>query len=337
MPRLLLVPDVRGWAWWYRAVDLQAFASPGYQVDVMPVAEVNDAVRTGSLRPEAYDAVFHFSWTQMDLDAWRRARRLTCLVTCGGLMFNQVDAADWRTRSVSKSRVRFRAKRRLPRYDGVVVVNNALYESVRELHDNTVLIPSGVNGDFWQYREPRRYDGRLRVGWCANPRGVRTVKGMAEILHPLMDRLGRDEYDWAVNDRWHETALSREDMREWYADLDVLISTSIIEGTPSPPFEAAACGRAVLATDTGVVADWTYLRQRDLVAPAYRDDTTARHTVEWFAERLRMIRGIVDARGADYLATLGRLLRQSAIANFGYREPADIAKRYLTFIAGDTI
>ena len=44
-------------------------------------------------------------------------------------------------------------------------------------------------------------------------------------------------------------------MLQWYRGIDVLLCTSSSEGTPLPVFEAASCGRPVISTTVGAVAE----------------------------------------------------------------------------------
>jgi len=310
-----------------RAVDIQQFAPPEFDVDV--VAH-NPFVDEYEKQPEdlaVYDAVFSFSWTMSPLPLLKHAKRSVALCTCNGLLYDRQREGDWRSRITTASRNTTRARQRLGEFDGVVAVNRVLYEACLKHNPNTVLIPSGVNTAFWRpLSTPGTHDGPLRVGWAGQRRC--NVKGLAEVLEPLRKACPR--YDWRVNDRNFDEALTREEMLDWYNDLDVFVSTSIIEGTPSGPFEAAACGRLVLSTDVGVVSDWEYLRQRELVAPSYHNRGTAEATVEWFVDKLAEAERY---RSAGRLEKIGNLLRRSVDVNFGYDGPAQIARKYLEFIA----
>ncbi len=116
-------------------------------------------------------------------------------------------------------------------------------------------------------------------------------------------------------------------MVKWYHGIDVLISTSIIEGTPSPPFEAAACGWCVLSTRVGMVADWEMADKCCCVAPAYTNRAEAGETIEWFVTRLRQL-----ASYGGEMQHVSRLMRESLI---GWCDYPTVAAKYLEFIAGE--
>ncbi len=328
MSRVLLVYDVKGWAWYYRACDLQTFAPPQYTVDIVPIAEFN---QWGPGRASKYDAVFNFSWTTCNIPLTRHAGRSVALLTCNGIAYDEMSEDNWDSWATTPSRRRSRAANRLRAFDGIIAVNERLAAEARSLGANVTLIPSGVNTDVFhpcrlRDREPRRDGSQLVVGWCGNPRGKRSVKGMEQILKPLMVRLGSDKFDWQINDRNHENAISRSNMSEWYRGLGVLICTSINEGTPSPVFEAASSGIAVLSTDVGMVTDWGTMREMKLIAPAYRNSSTAAVTIDWFERRLLELHA-----NADMCHGLGLALNLECFRSFSYQE--DIAKRYLECIA----
>jgi len=323
--KILLIYDVPNWAWGFRAHDLQRFAPDGFEVETVDYTTL--AAKYPPERIRDY-CVFNFSWTMCPMNLVMYAKRNVALITCGGLLYDRQREGDWRSRVVTSSRNTKRAKERLPNFDGLIAVNQEVCEAATRHNPNTVRIPSGVNTDFWCHRPMREYDGRLRVGWSGQRRC--NVKGLNQILKPLVDRC--PQYDWRVNDRNFNEAMSHQEMRDWYHDVDVFVSTSIIEGTPSPPFEAASCGRIVLSTDVGVVADWDYLGQRDLRAPAYRNQGEADKTVNWFVAKLAELAKYAES---DRLPKIGELLRQSVEANYSY-DKAGIARKYLEFIADGT-
>ena len=326
MTRLLLCYDVKGWAWWFRTTDLQRFAPPGMDVEIIDYTNL-----LAKYPPQviADYCVLNFSWTMCPLPLVTLAKRNVAVVTCGGLLYDKRREGDWRSRVVTASRNTRRARERLPQFDGLIAVNREVYEAARQHNPNTVLVPSGVNTDFWSYRPPRKFEPPLRVGWSGQRRC--NVKGLNEILRPLQKRC--PQYDWRVNDRNFNEAMSREEMREWYWNLDVFLSTSLIEGTPSPPFEAAACGRPILCTNAGILADWRMPNESGLMTLAPRNQAEANETVHWFAAKLAEMDDVARHGG---LEVMGNALRRAVVANYCYRE-AGIASKYLEFVANDSV
>lgn len=323
------------WTWGFRAADLKRFAPPEYEVHVEPEANFG---RQGTLEAKRLlgevDAIFYMSWPFAPITRLRdfKARLVTLVTSCGALYeYRDGEDGDWNWWCATKNRNRGRAVMRLPAFDAVITVNLQIHQGVRSMNRNTHMVPSGVNEDFWTPTPVEPHD-KLRVGWCASPRGkkfssgrTRSVKGYVEVLQPLMEATG-DRYDWVLNTRDYSDALTRDEMRAWYADIDVLLCTSINEGTPSPVFEACCSGRPFVATDVGMVHDWPAAHDQGCVVPAYSNADGAAATVVAFDRALRRMEDVWWRR------VCVDQLRRSCIDRYSYRH---IAPKYLRVIAGD--
>lgn len=157
-------------------------------------------------------------------------------------------------------------------------------------------------------------------------RGNRSVKGKAEILDPLMAEL-TEGVEWGINDNDYTCARTREEMVDWYHSIDVLLCTSINDGTPSPVFEAASCARTIVATDVGNVTDWFMPHAFGLIAPRYSNADEANDVIDHLKQQLIRLR---DNR--DILAHYGFMLRGDIEKVFSWKH---LAPRYLAVVAGD--
>jgi len=109
------------------------------------------------------------------------------------------------------------------------------------------------------------------VGWVGRMTAVKRTEDVARTLRALVDR-GVDAYLCLVGDgpdradlerRVHELGVARrclfvgyqEDVARFYDAIDVLLLTSVNEGTPVSVIEALAAGRPVVATRVGGVSD----------------------------------------------------------------------------------
>lgn len=124
-----------------------------------------------------------------------------------------------------------------------------------------LVIEDGV--DLELFRPPpdgRPQDGgrALVVGWSGNSEWNRTAdtdpKGFHTVLLPAIARLRADGV--AVDVHLADVAVARrprDEMPAFYQGIDVLVCSSVAEGTPNPVLEAMACGAAVVSTEVGIV------------------------------------------------------------------------------------
>lgn len=100
----------------------------------------------------------------------------------------------------------------------------------------------------------------IRIGWVGNSAwgdGVfNDAKGYNSILQPVFEMLRSLDiaFDPHIIDRQREFR-PHEEMPAFYSEIDVLLCTSLVEGTPNPVLEAMACGVPVVSTDVGVVSE----------------------------------------------------------------------------------
>ena len=109
------------------------------------------------------------------------------------------------------------------------------------------------------------------VGWVGRMTAVKRTEDVARTLRALVDQ-GVDAYLCLVGDgpdrvglerRVHELGIAKrclfvgyqEDVARFYDAIDVLLLTSVNEGTPVSVIEALAAGRPVVATRVGGVSD----------------------------------------------------------------------------------
>lgn len=196
------------------------------------------------------------------------------------------DPNDLRARGVNQHRCRARASAQVSNCDTVIVHNRAQHEFFSTVHPRVVLAPYPVDVTAFTHPGNRQHE-KLKVGWCQQVGGgLNCFKGLTDILVPLIATIG-DAVEWSVLTPDANTALSTEALAKWYQSLDIFVVTSSAEGGPHGPFEAAACGCAVISTDVGQVSDWKALRECGLLVSTYRNADQARGVVEAMAAKIR--------------------------------------------------
>lgn len=238
---VLIVYDRDGWAWSHMGAGLQKYAPAGYSVDIMASDKVK---RHGADRD--YDASLQMSWPESANHGL--ARRNSVLVASHGVEYSfPNENPDPAARIATRLRNREQASRILARFNGVLCVSERLTQLAAHFNDNAVFTSPGVDTDLFVPETPRVGE-KLVVGWCGQRAGV--TKGYEERLIPLMDQLD-GKVEFAINDRGPDRPLTQAEMVEWFARIDVFISTSYSEGCQMPLMEAMASGKPVIATDAG--------------------------------------------------------------------------------------
>lgn len=285
MSRILLVPDVRGWAWWNMAQGLRRCV---IDVDCHVVTQEQFAVFTQECTHllSGFDAILQYSWTEATHN--KRIQRNCALLASHGAEYHYPPTGDtFPEKIATKLRNRERAYGDLKKFDKVLCVSSKLRETATELGGNAITTLPGVDHAVF-FPIDRPAGKSITVGWCGQSHGE--TKGYHEILVPLM-QLGIPGIRWEVNSRTAENPLSPDEMREWYAGIDVLLCTSCSEGSPMPPYEAMACGRPVISTDVGSMAQ-LITPETGWIVPSWKTLEDAEAVTDIIADRLQSLSGL---------------------------------------------
>lgn len=102
-------------------------------------------------------------------------------------------------------------------------------------------------------------DGKLRVGWVGNSdwgtHKAPDMKGFHGVFRPAMQVMEASNLAVQIVADRATTPVAYCDMPAYYHQIDVMVCSSLIEGTPNPVLEAMASGVAVISTDVGVVRE----------------------------------------------------------------------------------
>lgn len=131
-----------------------------------------------------------------------------------------------------------------------VSVNNKYLEKELCSHIRRLrYTPNGVDTDFFCPKKKER-EGKLRVGWVGN--SDRRAKNF-HILRRLAARMDLNlfQFDIVASRKSGRLPRNRDQMRDFYQNLDCFLVTSSTEGTPNPGLEALSCGIPVISTRVG--------------------------------------------------------------------------------------
>jgi hypothetical protein len=290
----------------------------------------------GALAAERFDAFLQFSWYESQ--TWIK-KRIVSLVASHAIEHDpwrstlaktlaDPSGEDWRASVASRLSNRSAAAERFGRLSGIIAVTDRLQRAASSIPwaPKVVHIPAGVDTPIWPRTQMHDGGEKLRVGWCGQYHpGRPDVKGRRWILEPLMRRM-TDEIEWVVNDRTPSHALSQREMVEWYSGIDVLLITSVNEGTPLTALEAMSCGRPVVATSVGDMPALLSDGMAGALIGEYFDADTARQVI---AKAEMTLRELTWDR-----ETLQRLGWAAGTIVRTRRNWKTLASRWLSFVAG---
>jgi glycosyltransferase involved in cell wall biosynthesis len=136
----------------------------------------------------------------------------------------------------------------------------------------------------------QNHDRPLVIGWAGNSqwgeKHADDPKGYHSIVLPSMEQLQQEGLNLTGhfadrNLKWR----SREEMPQYYSEIDVLVCASLHEGTPNPVLEAMACGVPVISTNVGIVRMALGRKQAEFILPERNA-----------AEMMRLLRKFHDHR-----------------------------------------
>ncbi len=275
MKKIALVVDKVGWAYYNNALNVKKYLAKYYDIDIIPANYLDDNLMRILLLVQDYDLV-HFFWRyQLNLD-------------------NSAFLWDLKMSGISKEDFIFRYlnpnKISTAVYDHLFLEENfdftktlfsrIKYYSVsskilKNIYDNldikykpTTVLTDGVNLELFYPKNLERFNNikkrPIKIGWVGNSKwsGNEDNKGLKTILVPVINRLKEEGYN--VEESFADsqvTFIPHNEMVNYYAQIDILVCVSKIEGTPNPVLEALACGVPIVSTDVGIVKDALGKRQ----------------------------------------------------------------------------
>ena len=224
------------------------------------------------------------------------------------------------------------AKAHIPKFSKMVAISKELYSPISRMNPNTHYIPNGVDEKLFT---PTVNEGEFAVGWCGQRtsggfgekkgnegRPVFDIKGYELILKPLIERLS-GKVKFKINDRNHENALSREEMAEWYKDIDCFICTSIYEGGPLPVLEAAASGKTIIGTRVGIVPELVDHATSGIVIEKPQNRSECNSVIDKFEKYINYMQ---DCR--DWCAAMGKNVREEIEKKWTWEKIAPLWKEF---------
>jgi len=222
--------DVRGWAYYHRAVALQKYAPSDFEVAIGP--DYGKA-----LKEKKHDLVFQLAYSYAkDLRRHCDKAGHKCLIVAS-YNVGWGYANKWLPSTIKPS-------------DAVIINNYEMWDKSGRL-TKTYHISNGVDRTIFKSKIPIT-KRKPKVLWCGS-NVHKAVKGYNEILVPLQQMLRRKGIgiDLKLTNSMSKRNFTLPQMAEWYNTGTIYVVASKFEGTPNPALEAASCGCVVVSTKVG--------------------------------------------------------------------------------------
>lgn len=222
-PNILLISDVKNWAWWNKSLYLKKYLSDDFNFELVHIVGKG---RTTYINADKHDLFFTYGWTYIDmLNPIPKERKITGMTA-------------HRTKKVVELRMQ----------KAIAVHANSimLYEELKTIHDNVFYVPNGVDEKLFRVKKQiSKYGKSLVVGHVGKNC---PVKGQQAYIIPAIKEAGAKSH---LHLKDYRDMIPYEDMWKTYQDMDCFIVASIEDGTPNPALEAAACGRPIISNRIG--------------------------------------------------------------------------------------
>lgn len=133
--------------------------------------------------------------------------------------------------------------------EACVILNNQMESIVKQYNPNTFLIPCGVDTDVFYPHEPKKTtDNNIRIVF---PSSSSVPVKNYPLFCQVVDVLNRK---YNITSKIQElSGLSRQQVADVFRTSDIMLMTSISEGSPQAVKEALACDLPIVSTPVGDV------------------------------------------------------------------------------------
>lgn len=221
-PKILIMCDVTGWAWWIKSEYLYYYLSNYYDIDIRSAI----GGHKGRIDFKSYDICFTYGYSYvsniMKSNFNRRVAGVTAHRPIDAIVHNLSKAKWLHANSI------------------------LLYNEISEIFNNVFYVPNGVDEKrFYPMNDIMSGRDEMVFGHVGK---LSPNKGQKEIIEPAIKKAGVRYFSHYNN---YKKKVSHEDMPMVHHNYDVFICASDEDGTPCPALEAAACGRPIISNRIG--------------------------------------------------------------------------------------
>lgn len=247
-PRLLMLPDKRGWAFDEFCRQRADYLRATWDVTICYTKE------NPSIDASQYDMMFNPNQSYSPLDSFFHGRYIRGIFSWKYVKCDTPNANLFRN---------------LQGAVACVVPNIDLANNIRPYFQNTFIVKEGIDPKIFRFISDRS-DKNLVAGWTGNP------DNSLKRFHSVVLACQQAGVELRV-----ATSLNKEQLNLFYNDVDIVVIASVSEGNPYAIFEAGATGRSVIATRVGVVPEIIIDSENGFIVDATSDnEKTIRDIIE---------------------------------------------------------
>jgi len=270
-PRIAILADRPEWAYDYCARNVRNILSNQFEIDIYYVNQ------HPTISPQHYDVLHVCFWGETYHHKFNFPP---------SRVIKEVSSHRWQYDApygpLATSEF---VKRYLDDAHTVVATSLALYNMVREHHDDCYHIKNGFDPDNF-FPSDTVHSGPLKIAWCGNV--ADQVKGIDDILKPAAEGYALHLATGNIQQR---------DLIALYNQCDIYAVCSSHEASPLPLIEAMACGCFPVCTTVGVVPELVRHKDNGYIV-AERSVEAFSEAFAWCSKHLQEIRekrlGIAD-------------------------------------------
>lgn len=288
VPRLVIIADIKNWAFDIVANNMKKCLADNFQVDII---YSNDEKYHKDLYTILEDAkgydIIHVLWRklllQFDLKEFRdkvinagynfeeyigNIRGKVSTAVYDHMFLEQEDINKYANVFNRYSSQYYTSSNKLLDIYSEINEYASPFSVIMDATDIDIFVPKNI--ERFEYQNIK--DREIIIGWVGNSNWNYNneekidYKGYHTIFKKAIEELVKEGYDIRMycadrNEKW----IPRNEMPEYYKEIDVYICTSLMEGTPNPVLEAMATGVPVITTDVGIVNDILGKEQQNFI------------------------------------------------------------------------
>ena len=220
-PKILLISDVKDWAWWIKSTYIKKYLSDEFDFDIVHVIGKG----SGSIDKSKYNLYLTYGWSYVSyLNSIYDKRKITGVTA-------------------------HRTKKILSSLKGCKWHHANSILLLKELNEwgiqDVFYVPNGVDEELFR---PIREVGSNKELVAGHVGKKTSVKGQKAFIIPAIEKSKLESF---THFNIWSNMIPFEDMYKEYQKMDFMLVASQEDGTPNPALEAMACGRPVISNRIG--------------------------------------------------------------------------------------